>query len=812
MREQARVVVVGGGAVGAGVLYGLARRGWHDCLLLERHKLADASTRLAGGFIPTYIRSDASSRLINRTIEIYKGLEADTGQAVGWHPCGQMRIARSAELMDEFRSYMTVADAIGAQAELLTPAQAIEKWPLIESTAGMQGALFHPGDGYVSPTDVTIAMVRGATRRGATVKEDTEAASYRLLPSGEWRITTNTGEIDCEHLVLATGNYARRNGAKLGLNIPCWPVVVQYWFTESIPEVAERQNLGLNELPITRDEYWLGYARQEGDGIMFGTYERPEDLELFDVENAAPGFEDRAMPADFDANARGFELGMEVMPALRKVGIKSNIRGPMQMTGDGMPLAGPAWGLNNVWLAEGVPGGILWGGALGECLAEWITEGSTSVDMNELDPRRFGDHATGEWVRRKAVEIWGKHSDVILPGEELQAGRPAKLTPAHERFSSLGAVWGAVNGWEVANWYAPEGMEPVDLPGYRATRAEFCVREEVKAVRTAVGLVDMSAAAKFEVTGHGARDFLNRVFATALPAPGSVGGAYQLFPTGGVRAAYSVACLDEHGFLLTASANRERLYFDELRRLLPEDGVRLRNVTALLGCFSITGPEARQVMSKLLGAVHIDSSLLDTAISMTEIGLVPEAMLVQTSSTGEAGWDIYYPMASQVDLLEQILKAGKAFNLRLIGQRALNPLRLEKSYPAVGPDMNAAISAVEAGLSSVIDTENHNFIGREAVLEALQTDPQRRLVTLMVNTQDASLLGNETVYYNGKTVGRVTSGAYSPTFNCDIALALLPADLTEPGTALTVPVLDTVRTARIVAPSPYDPENLRLKG
>jgi dimethylglycine dehydrogenase len=778
---------------------------------LERSQLAGASTRLAGGFVPTYVRSDAASRMINKTIEIYEGLEADTGQAVGWHRCGQMRIARDPVRLDEYRSYMNIADAIGANAALLSPREAVELWPLIESTDGILGALYHPGDGYVSPTDVTMAMAKGARARGATIRQNAAAIAIKQQPGGNWRITTSQDDIVCEHIVLATGNYARRTGAMLGLDIPAWPVVVQYWLTDEVPEIVDRKRQGLPEMPITRDEHFLGYMREEGDGLMFGTYERPEDLELFDVEAAPEGFENDPMPANFDAHAWGFERAAEIMPAFSRVGIKANIRGPMQMTGDGMPLVGPAWGLRNVWLAEGVPGGILWGGGIGHFLSEWIVEGGTSTDMNEVDPRRFGDHATEAWIKLKAVELWGAHSDVILPGQELPAARPAKVTPCHRRYSDLGAVWGAVNGWEVANWYAPREIEAVDRLSYRTTETDRHVREEALAVRRAVGLVDMSAATKFEVSGRGAAAFLDRVLATALPQLGTAAAGYQLFENGAVRAAYTVARLADDLFYLVSAARAERLNFDELWRLLPQDGsVTLRNVTMAHGCFAITGPKSREVLAELLNIELSNDACPPASVKTISAGLAADLRLLRVSATGELGWELHCPVAYQPYLLDRLLAQGLPVGLRLVGQRALNPLRLEKSYRAVGPDLNIEISALEAGLGPALDMEKDGFVGRAALWRLRGRNEGRRLVTIELETEGASLLGHEGVYHEGKLAGRITSGAFSPWFARDIALALMPASLALPGTRLSVPVLDSVRPARVIPDSPYDPANLRL--
>jgi dimethylglycine dehydrogenase len=811
MASQARVVVIGGGCVGAGVLYGLARRGWSDCVLLERSRFAGASTRLAGGVIPTYVRSDAASRMINRTLAIYQGLEAETGLSAGWHPCGQMRLARSRDRLDEYRSYMNVAEAIGANARLLEPHEVRARWPLYRDTEGILGALFHPDDGYVGPTDVTMSMLKGARDRGARAIENARVTGITRLPSGDWRVEFDEDSIRCEHVVLATGAFARQTGAMLGLDIPALPVVVQYWFTGPVPEVIERRRRGLPEFPITRDDHFLGYMREEGDGLLWGTYERSETLPVFALDRVPDSYDGDPLPEDLDADLWGLERAAELMPSFAEAGLRSNLRGPMQMTADGMPLVGPAWGLRNVWLAEGVPGGILWGGAIGHYLSEWIVDGGTSIDMNEIDARRFGPFATRDWVRERAREVWGMHSDVILPGQEMTAARPARTTPADDLLGARGAVWGAAGGWEVANWYAPAGVAREDVLSYRDSPNARWVGEEALAVRHGVGLIDSSWTTRLEISGPGAADFLDAVLATPLPRPGTVGAGYLLFENGGVRAGFAVYRLDETRFELGCGPSSERLYADELWRRLPQDGsVALRPVTMQYGCFELAGPRARDVLADLVEIDLSTEQFPPGAIRSAALGLAHDVRLVRTGSTGELGWELVHPIAYQRTLLERILAVGATHGLRLIGQRALKPLRLEKSYPAVGPDMNVEISAIEAGIAGSLDLRKGVFPGRASVLRPAARAPARVLATLSITSDGASVLGHESVRHEGRTVGRVTSGAYSPYFRHDIALALLPAALSVPGTPLQVPILDRLCPAQVVAPSPYDPENLRL--
>ncbi len=401
MQTHARAVVIGGGCVGAATLYGLAKRGWTDVALLERTQLTAGSTWHAAGLIPSYARSINIGRMIAKTIEIYEGLETETGQHVGWHKCGQLRIAKTRDRLDEYKSYMSVAKVQNIRAELLTAEDAIKLWPLLQNDGNILGALYHPDDGHIAPADVTMAMAKGARDLGAKIYLNTEVKRFERMANDEWKIHTNNGEIVCEHIISATGNYARQTGAMLGLEIPAIPILHQYWITDAVPEVKERKAAGLPEMPILRDEAFEGYLREEGDGLMFGPYERTEHLKLF-AENGVPEwFGADLVEEDFDAVAWNWERAMELVPALGKVGIKANVRGPFQMTADELPLVGPAWGLENVWIAEGVPGGILWGGAIGYYLSERIVEGANSVDTSELDPRRFGDYANKEWTRHK---------------------------------------------------------------------------------------------------------------------------------------------------------------------------------------------------------------------------------------------------------------------------------------------------------------------------------------------------------------------------------------------------------------------------
>ncbi|MFK0690654.1 FAD-dependent oxidoreductase [Mesorhizobium sp. IMUNJ 23033] len=811
MQTHARAVVIGGGCVGAAILYGLTKRGWTDVALLERTQLTAGSTWHAAGLIPSYMRSINIGRMIAKTIEIYEGLEAETGQHVGWHKCGQLRIANTQDRLDEYKSYMSVAAVQGIRAELVTPQEARELWPLLENKE-MRAALYHPDDGHIAPADVTQAMARGARDRGAKIYLNTEVRGFERMPGGEWKILTNQGEITCEHIISATGNYARQTGAMLGLEIPAIPIVHQYWITNAVPEVVERKRQGLPEMPILRDEGYEGYLREEGDGLMFGPYEKTERLKLF-AENGVPeSFGADLLEEDFDAVAWNWERALDLVPALGRVGIKANVRGPFQMTADELPLVGPAWGLENVWLAEGVAGGILWGGAIGYYLSERIVEGANSLDTSEIDPRRFGDYANKEWTRQKVRECWGTHAELHYPYQDMPAARPQKTAPSYDILTRRGAVWGVLNGWEMPNWFAPEGVEAKDQYSWRWTQKGHYVGEEVRAVRTAVGLVEMTPMTKFEVSGPGAEAWLDGILANRLPKIGRVNLSHHLTKNGGVQAEYTISRLQDGTFYLISTPRAERWNFDDLSKLLPTDGsVQLRNVTNERGCFTIVGPKAREVLQGLTEIDLSNGAFPWFGVKSGTVGLATDVRLLRINYEGELGWELYHPLCYQRHLLEALLAAGEPHGLRLIGLHALESLRLEKSYRAMYRDMNPELSAWESNLDRFIRLDKGDFIGKAALVRQQQEGVRQRSVTIAIDTDGASSLIHEGVHHEGKLVGRITSGSYAYTLGHDVAFALLPVEIGKLGTELEVPILGEMRKARVIAESPYDPEALRCR-
>lgn len=808
MKSEAEVVVVGGGCVGAAIIYGLTRHGCSDVVMLERRKLTAGSTWHAAGLLVTFVRSTNISRMTQETINIYGQVEQDIGASVGLHKVGQLRVANTVERMDEFLSYIGIAEAAGIDAQILTPAEVLEKHPLLNPSQNIKGGIFHSQDGYVNPSDITMAMAKLARDKGATIYQDTEARAYHKLPDGRWKIETNAGEITCKHLIFATGNYARENARRVGLDLPCVPILHQYWTTEPLPELVERRRNGLPQYPILRDEDYGAYLREDVGGLQFGPYEFEKDLKLWGVDGVPKDFEMDLLPEDFEAVETQWGRALERVPALGTVGIKANTRGPIQMTPDELPLVGPAPGHDNLWLAEGVPGGILWGGTIGERLARWILTGDPGIDMTEIDARRFGNFVSKRWTAEKVHETWGTHMQSHVPGEDRPAARPAKTAPSYDLLTAKGAVWTTLDGWEFPRWFAPTPALAIPEHSFRRTRHMDYVQAEVRAVRTAAGLIDMAPMTKFTVTGRGAARWLDGLFANCLPAIGRIGLTVMCNDQGGVVAEYTVMRQAENDFYLVSTPAGEVLNFDTLRRHLPADGsVQLCNISEQMGVLALSGPKARDILQPLTDTDLSNAAFPWLTFQTGEVGYARDVKLLRVSYTGELGWELHHPLSYNRHLVDLLIKAAEPQGMRLFGLEAIESLRLDKGYRAIRRELAPDISPLEAGLERFVKLDKGDFLGRAALLRQSAKGVSRRIVTLKLPAGETSVIAGEGVYHNGKAVGRVTSGGYSYHFGHDIALALVPPDLAARGNRFKAYIHGEMRDAEVVADSPYDSEN-----
>ncbi|HSR71725.1 MAG TPA: FAD-dependent oxidoreductase, partial [Kiloniellales bacterium] len=574
MKSHARVVVIGGGVVGVGTLYHLAKKGWSDVVLCERTELTAGSTWHAAGLLPLFNMSYSVGQIHKHSVAEYKTLEAETGQSVGFSVVGNLRLATNRDRMDEYRHYAGTARTIGVNVEFLTPADIKELVPFC-NVEGLVGGILHPDDGYIQPADLTMALARGARNRGAEIYQHTPVTAIERTSGGEWLVRTTKGDITCEHVVSATGNYARQTGHMVGIEIPSIPVEHQYIITEAHPLLQERKKAGEREMPILRESDASYYMREERQGLILGPYEKGAPACF--VDGVPSTFEKDLFPGDLDRLEPHIEAAINRVPIFGEVGVTEVINGPIAYTPDGSPLVGPAWGLRNFWINEGHSFGVTAAGGAGWQLAEWIVEGQPSIDMLGVDPRRFGDYASKAYLKTKNEEAYANVFTIHFHDEERPAARPFRMTPCYDRMKDLGAVFGHKFGWERPNWFAPEGMPREDHWSFRRSRYHEPVGAECRNVHENVGLLDMSAFSKFLVSGPGAEAFLDRLVANRLPkSVGRVNLCHALNARGGVRSEFTIMRDAPDRFYLVSAGAMERYDWDYLCKQAPDDGsVRL---------------------------------------------------------------------------------------------------------------------------------------------------------------------------------------------------------------------------------------------
>ena len=808
MSETARVVVIGGGVVGVATLYHLAKKGWRDVTLLERKELTSGATWHAAGLLPLFNMSYSVGQLHKYSVRLYGALQAETGQDVGLKRVGNIRLAMTADRMDEYRQYAGVARTIGVEVEFLTPDQVRELWPLAV-TDGLLGAIRHPEDGYVQPAELTQALARGARARGATIKRQTCATGIARTRAGEWRVSTNQGDILCEHLVCASGNFARRTGAMLGLDVPVLPVQHQYLVTEPHPELKARRERGLAELGVLRESDGSWYMREEAGGLLLGPYERGAPACYLDGPD--PDSEYELFDSDIDRLAPHIESAIRRVPAFAELGVKQAFNGAIAYTPDGSPIVGPAWGLPNVWLNEGHSFGITAAGGAGWQLAEWIVEGEPTIDMLGVDPRRFGGYATGAYLKAKNEEAYANVFTVHYPDEERPAGRPLRTAPCHDRMRARGAVFGQRFGWERPNWFAPAGVPQEDHWSFRRSKWFEPVGQECRNVRDNVGLCDMTAFAKARLSGPGAAEFLAGVVASRLPRVGRVGLAHALNTRGGVHSEFTIHREAEDRFYLVSAGAWHRLDHDFLARRQPADGtVRIEDLTGAMGVLVVAGPKARALLSRVCDADLSNAAFPWLTGRDATIGLAP-VKLLRLNFVGELGWELHHPIECQNAIFDALVGAGDDLGLAPFGIRAMDSLRIEKSYRMVGQELSIEYAALESGLKRFVRLDKGGFVGRTGLLAWQQRGFANAFVTLAVTPPpDTDPLGNNPIYRDGELVGRSTSGGYGFRVEESLALAMVRPDLATVGTALTMEVLGERCPAQVIAESPWDPANERL--
>jgi dimethylglycine dehydrogenase len=811
MKSRARVAVIGGGVVGVSALYHLAKKGWgDDVVLLEKAELTSGSTWHAAGLLPLFNMSYSVGQLHKYSVNLYQELEEETGQPVGFAQVGNLRLAMNQDRMDEYHQYAATARTIGVKVEFLTPDEIKKLWPMCD-IGGLVGAIYHPDDGYIQPADLTQALAKGARARGATIYRNTPVLAIERTSGGDWLLQTPKGDIACEHVISASGNYARQTGAMVGLDIPVIPVEHQYIVTEPHPQLQKRRADGHPEMAVLRESDGSWYLREENGGFILGIYE--QGAPACYVDGPDPQAEYELFQEDIERLAPHIEAAMARVPAFAEVGMKQVYNGAIAYTPDGNPIIGPAWDVDNFWLSEGHSFGITAAGGGGWQLAEWIVEGEPTVDMLGVEPRRFGDYATKQYLVEKNEEAYEKVFVIHYPDEERAAGRPLRTAPCYGRLRDMGAVFGQKFGWERANWFASEGMAQEDDWSFRRSKWFDAIGREIRNVNEHAGLLDMTAFAKCRISGPGATAFLDYLVANRIPKKiGQIGLCHALNGNGGVHSEFTILREKDDSYYLVSAGAWQRLDHDYIRRYLPTDGsVQFVNLTGAIGVLVLAGPKSRQILQRVSDSDFSNEAFRWLTAQDILVGKAP-VNAMRVNYVGELGWELHHGLEYQNHIFDALFAAGAEPGLKPFGIRAMDSMRYEKSYRMVGTELSIEYSAYESGMERFVQPDKGDFLGREALLAWQKEGFNNQLVTLEVHgVGDADALGNNALTIDGELVGRATGGHFGFRVNKSLALGMVRPDLAQPGSEVSIEILGKDYKAIVIGDSPYDPQNERLR-
>jgi len=799
-----QVIIVGGGIMGTSLLYHLTKEGWSDCLLLEKGELASGSTWHAAGQITHSTSSYGLATMTRYGTGLYASIEEETGQSVSWHNPGSLRLAYHPDEMDWLQYTVSVGRGVGNRMEIVDPDRIAELHPFYRLD-GVLGALHTPDDGHLDPAGATQAFATGARARGATVKRSTRVTNTVALDGGGWRVDTDDESYTGQIVVNAAGTYARQVGSWVGLEIPIVPMTHHYVVTEEVAELKALEH----ELPVVRDDAIVsGYVRMERAAGLIGIYEKANPRSVW--EDGTPWDADHHLFApDYDRIAPWLEAAFERMPVLTDAGIQRAVHGAITHPPDGNMLLGPAPGLEDYWYCTGSQVGIAWGPGATRYLAEWMARGATSLNLRAFDPRRFGTFATPEYNRVKAHEDYLLRHEIPYPGLNRTDGRPSRTSAVHDRMSERGAIFEEVFGWERPRWFAPDGWERVDIHAFRRPGWYEPVAAEVEAVRERVGLADLTAFAKFDVSGPDSIAFLDRLITGRVPRVGRMGLTYLLTEAGMVEIEFTVARLaSDHCYLVGAAVGEVR-FGDWLRsRVSADEDVTISNVSNDYGVIAVAGPRSRELLTSCTD-VSLDNDDFPwlTAQEVESGGVGVRALRV--SFTGELGWELHVPMADMASLFDRLTEAGEPLGMSFFGSHALNAMRLEQGYK-VSADMTNEVTAFEAGLMRFVRLDSE-FLGREALEKNMQA-PRWLLAYLELDsTAPADCLGGEAVFLGDRRVGVVTTGGYGFSVGASLAWAYVDPDVAEPGTTVDVWVLGEPVPATVRAEALWDPKHERAR-
>ena len=798
---HARVVIVGGGVMGVGLAYHLGKEGWGaDTVLLEKAELTSGSTWHAAGQITHSTSSFSLGKCVDYNIGLYSGgLEAETGQPVTWHGCGSFRLAYTEDEMDWLRHTLSVARSLGFNIELVGPEQIAALHPFY-NLEGVLGALHTPDDGHVDPTNVTMAMAAGARQNGVRIIRRCRATNITQAANGEWVVETEQGTITCEHVVNAGGTYARQMGEWSGLQLPMTSMTHHYFVTEPVPEFEALDK----ELPVIRDDKKVsGYIRMEQKRGLIGIYEKANPNSVWH-DHCPWDYENWLFDADFDRVMPWLEESLNRMPIFAELGIQREVHGAISHPPDGNPLIGPAPGARNYWCCCGTQIGIGWGPGLSRELARWMVHGAADISMREYDPRRFGAYATKDWQVVKAEEDYCLRHEIPFPHFNRLAGRPVKPSPLHEVLKAKGAVHEEVYGFERPRWFAKGGVAQEDHYSFRRNVVHDVVGAEVRAVRERVGLMDVTAFTKVEVSGPGAYGLLDRLTANRMPQKvGSITLTHILNGRGRIEVETTIVRMAEDRFYLVCAAFFEQRLLDHLDHHHEGEDVVITALSSDWAALSLNGPRARDVLGACTAADLSNAGF--RWLSAREIVIAGhEVWAFRMSYAGELGWELHMPNAACVDVYEALWAAGEAHGIADYGSFAMNVMRMEKGFKGAG-ELTNEVTLAEADVLRFARTDKE-YLGRD---RTLNTDLPWVCAYLEIEPDgDTDGHGGEAVLMDGAVVGSTASVAYGHTVGKILAFAYVKPAASRPGTALEVVIHGAPRTARVLDGPAYDPESL----
>ena len=807
MNSHYRVVIVGGGVVGASVLYHLAKHGWTDVALVERSVLTAGSSWHAAGGVHALNADPNMAALQAYTIDLLSEIEKESGQNIGLHMTGGITVASAPARWEWLQSAYRIFQTIGIEdCHLMTPDEIREKCPIMDVT-GVIGGLWADREGYLDTTGTVHAYAGAARKRGAEVIEHNKVEALNQRADGTWDVVTEKGVIHAEHVVNAGGLWAKQVGRMVGLDLPLSPLQHHYFVTESIPEVAAMDF----EVPMTVDLEGFTYIRQDQQGVLVGIYE--VDHKHWNIDGAPWDYGFDLIPEEIDRIAGELEMAWRRYPVLQRVGVKRWVNGAFTFSPDGNPLVGPVPGMRNYWLACGVMAGFLQGGGVGKSLAEWMIHGEAEADVWPMDIARYGPFASNrEYIRQTTGQFYSRRFVMTYPNEQLPAGRPLRKSPAYDAMSAAGCLWGCTWGLETPLMFAPPDFE--ETPTLRRSNAFPIVAEECEAVRKRVGLVDISGFSRFEVSGSGAREWLDRIMASRLPAPGRAKLAPMLAPNGRLKGDLTVFNWGDGTWWIMGSYYLRQWHmrwFSDWIATLEAGDVSVRDISDATVGFALSGPRSRDVLAKLTHHDISNEALPFMGCATLDVGLV-RARVGRLSVAGELGYEINVSAAEHIVLRRMLLEAGRDLGLREYGFYAMNSLRLEKSFGIWSCEFTQGYTPGMTGMDRWIAWNKGEFTGREAALaEREKNTAPHKLVTLEVDALDADASGYEPVWKGGRRVGFITSGGYGHHAGKSLAMALIDVEHAQTGEELHTHVVGVERGARIIASSPYDPGGAAMR-